>query len=330
MTWTADTLMVQARCYQCMPVSVRRGLILSLLCQWANHTGPTPPPVDCDPVYENWKNRLIAAPGNLWNLVSQNTRDAVCEFCKDLRAAGIIDMMHAVNVVIPDDYATMLYPLIYEVGNGLNPWVELGGPNSFGINGLQGGGADAGTGYDTGFIAANQPELNDATGGISVYSCTEGTVPDEQINQLECGVNDTLFGTEFDLGTWLPLDSLPTGFVWNVHAHPAATDPNEIPAFVSINRTAVTQLDLYRANGNIAFALIGTSVGSTAGAALPTIPAYWMCINLDGVTDSWTRKTVSFVAIHEGLKQGGGFTQVSDLYDAVVKMRTSFGGGLYP
>lgn len=321
-------LLAAAACYRCIPPQVMQATMISLLCQWAN--AEPVPPFECDPVYEDWKNRLIA--DGLWALVSQNTRDAVCEFCKDLRAAGIIDMMHAVNVVIPDDFDAMLYPLIYEVGNGNNPWLSNALSSlDFSINGLTGGGVDV-VGYvETGFIPDNQPELSDASGGISVYSCTEGMVPEESISQCECGCTDTIVtGNAFELRTWDPLpigNDAPFGVCWNLQAKPVFTDPAEIPAFVSMNRTAVNLLELYRANGLIPWgAPIATNIGDGTGEDQPGIEMYWMARNDDGVSADWTRKTVSFVAVHEGLTS----VQANALYDAVVKMRTSFGGGLYP
>jgi hypothetical protein len=45
------------------------------------------------------------------------------------------------------------------------------------------------------------------------------------------------------------------------------------------------------------------------------------------MADYHTTKRVSFFAIHEGLNEGGGFTEVTDLYNAVQTLRIRFGGG---
>lgn len=312
------SLLTAARCFQCIPSRVIRSAIISQLCRWANQ------PRGCnDPVYLDWKARVEAGVGP--GVVSDATNNAVCQFCLDLRLAGIIDKMHAVNVIIPDDFDAMLYPLIYRPGNGNSPWLNFNFVAAdLSVGGLQGRGADGNTYMDTGFIPSVQwGAFGNDEGGLSVYKAQPKSGQSD-INMEDIGVLVTP-DRWFEMQTYSPSYLDFETSCWSGNAQVlGGFAGSETEAFFSCSRLLTTDFRAYYGSSMIPFAQLGlTNALDVSLQQLPNIPVFFMAINLDGVAVDFSYNRISFVAVHDGLTQA----ETQDLFNAVQTLRTSLGGG---
>lgn len=312
---TAQELAAAARCYKCIPPAIKAAVQTYMICKWSEGGQGV-----CDhPVVLDWLARMAA---DFIPRPSDATIRAVCDFCEELDAVGIMDKMLVVNPIIPDSFLAMRYPLIYQAGNGYSPFIN----HNFVAADLDGNGiaGDALTKYfDTGFVP-NAHWADTISGGLTAYtnSLELGIEPDE----TEIGVNETILGDVFEISiqTYLSGGAFSDGLVfWKPSAVAAI---GELPGFWSINRIGYTDLALYRADSGTypPITTVDTDATDVSGQTVNQYPTWFMSKSTDGAFAGYCcSKRVSFMAIHEGLTQ----SEATDFYLAIQNLRMALGGG---
>ncbi len=251
---------------------------------------------------------------------TQATIDAAATFWASVVAAGISSKMIAVNMFAFDgSFVCARTPLI--VGPGIDPWAG-NIPDTvvyFSANGVKG--SNVGVTYlSTGVIPTATP-MGDYDAGLTAY-VYDGSVEDTsemgviedapyqkaaymQSSRASGGTNS--FG---DVGNNTAL-SEAIGAAWE--------------GYISINRTAQTELKLYKANSVTPHYLAASNAAPTAAWEASMIwPIYTHAINIANLSVATsTNHRLSFAAIHLGLTQA----QSLSLYNAVQALRTALGGG---
>lgn len=324
MTCDPQSLLDAVRCFSCIPAGMMASVGTNLLCGLVNKSREVP--ITCtDPQTDDWLARIDADP--LAIRPPPAIINAVCVFCHDLRAAGIFNKMIVVNPIIPPTNGTpaslraMLHPLIYEAGNTALPFTN----NNFlvadlNLNGLIGDGVSK---YiDTGFDPASH-WLAENSGGQTVYVSEPRQAFNDPNPECELGTVDLVTGYSHILAPTFQPVAFPNFLAYCWSNPTGITIPlGSFAAFYSANRTAVDQFDAYQATSTFPCQLIGQNLNDNSGETPPDASTFFMAQNGGGPIQ-YSTKRVSFMAIHEGLTQ----VEACALYDAVQRMRMSFGGG---
>ena len=141
-----QTLLGKSNCYACYGIPEFLLFELSLLGNWYNNLTP---PVVLQPQVQTWVTQARANGGN----PSNSTISAVNTFWVALQTAGIDSKMLLVNPLAPDDWNTLLTPLV--PGNGFTKWFDIGGIlQPFNTNISKGISGNATGAINTGFLPA--------------------------------------------------------------------------------------------------------------------------------------------------------------------------------
>lgn len=256
----------------------------------------------------DWAARVVTNGGAA---VSNNTLAAVSNFCGALDAAAIRSLMIAVNIIAPDNLIAATTPLIVDSGN--DPWTNTAFVAAdLTVQGLK---ANGSTKFlNTGVIPSVSFVVN-TDGGLTAYN----TFADVTASAGEMGSST---GATQDLVLYV--DTSNTAVLDSYNSTTARVTSNTPLTFglgfTSGNRVGANA-NIYAASSTQAFGSIGNV--AAAGGTLPAIAIFTGALNQSGVAASFSRKRLSFAAIHHGLSSA----QCQNLYNATQALRIALGGG---
>ncbi len=258
------------------------------------------------PLASDWAARVVvnggAAPSN-------NTVNAISNFCGALDYATVTPLLIAANVFAPDDLIASITPLI--VGIGLDPWTNNNFVSSdLSVNGLKGNGLNKYLATGVAPLSAYS-SIND--GGITLYNTF---ADDASPTDCFCGNGSTVF-------FGLTCDTLGNAQFYSHNAAGAVIVSTNLSyglGFSSGNRTSATSSNIYTANSYTAFSSIGSIAAS--GGSLSNQNLVVFARNY-GTIAGYSLKRFSFAAIHHGLTS----SQCQALYNAIQTLRQNLGGG---
>lgn len=304
-------LAAAAKCYKCVPKGWQKAVQTYLLCQWSEGGQG----VCSHPIVLDWLARIAA---DFVPRPSDDTIRHVCDFCYALDLAGITGKVLALNPVIPDSLQAMAYPLIYQAGNGFSPWINHGFVAAdLTAEGIRGD-IVVGKYMDTGFIPS--VSLTTDSGGMTIYESDTQQVPG-QLDEVELGCYSDPDVSGMVLSCY-------DGAAFSAYCY--TTVPNVVQvdtkAFYNFNRSSNVLLEGYRET-SATYPPFGPSVFNSifdqSAANLPTIPVYFMALNLNNAFINPSDKRVSLAAITTDLTIG----ELADFYEAIYWLRFALGGG---
>lgn len=329
MTCDPQSLLEAARCFGCIPAGMLASVGTNLLCQLTNRPGG----LECDdPQVIDWLARIDSDPTAI--RPPDNVIDAVCVFCKDLRSAGIFNKMLVVNPVIPPTDGTpaslraMQYPLIYQPANGISPFINSGFViGDLTIDGLRGSGTFSDKWMDTRFnpsIQWGNPEDNtNILAGLTTYEFDISNDPAVGTFETEIGCVDLGSTTSHLICCHHDFAGGFLSYCWSAATGIVVFPRVDITGYYSSNREAIDVFKAYHARSTIPHNLIGQNLADGTVDPVPNEFEYFMAQNNGGAGIDCTAKRISFMAIHEALTQSESLA----FYNAIQKMRMSFGGG---
>lgn len=319
---TPQGLARAAACFQCLPDGAIRPVKTNLLCQW----GRTPLFQCSDPMVVDWLARIAAggAPRP-----SNNTVQAVCNFCTALRTAGLQDVPFAINLVIPDSLDAMLYPLFSDVGPiGISPWLNNGFVAAdLNNDGLIGDGVSK---YiNTGIVPAGGDK------SLVVYESEAHHLAVPVVQEIDLGVYGFDFGIGVDLQTSLTSYDetffAGAGKAWSTDDDLGSGQPQflqaDTPGFygTSLGNNSL----LWYGSTGTGFVLRDNILTTPSTAPAPgTIYAFALHEFIPSIAvdnPNWfSSKRISFFWVSNYFLNAA---QMEDLFDAVQILRAALGGG---
>lgn len=269
----------------------------------------------------NWANRSVTLGGTT---ISDNTKTALRTFYSGLVSNSLLADMVAVNCIVPDSLTAARQPLIWNAGNEL--WTN----NNFTtadltVNGLTGDGAAK---YlTTGINNSTAQILTDNSGGISVMCYSSGG---GQIMGGTTGSGSTHFTLALPTNTG-GADTI-SFYCWGFSGASGANyltiaggyAAGLYPGFISGNRTASNAIAAYAASYSTPFATLATGTGAKTQNRFNL--AMLAMAGAQPAAGGFQLGTASFLSVHGGLSS----TKASALFDLVLAMRISLGGGYDP
>jgi hypothetical protein len=218
--------------------------------------------------------------------------------------------MNCVNIFAPDSLIACRTPLIK--GGGSDPWTNSGSfvDADLSVNGLKGDGV--GKYLNTGF----NPSVS-STNNNDGLTCYVSEVDDTIYPQAPVGIQfgggavNMIYQNGGGYYGFIETVTQPAG--WGMM----------VPGLWSTSRSSGTDLRLSYGGPFAPYNELATNSTLQANGE-PNGSIYAMCQNLNTVASSFFKGRVSFIAMHKALTLAEG----SALYDAVVQLRISLGGGL--
>ena len=256
----------------------------------------------------DWSTRVQSNGGAA---PSANTLVSISNFCGALDAASIRSLMVAVNVFAPDNLIASITPLIKDAGN--DPWTNANFVAAdITSQGLKGNGTSKS--LDSGVLPNGSFAIGDF--GLSIYN----TFADNTASVFEIYIGG---GSPTGIASSASSQALFDAFNATLGRTTSSTPLSFGLGFTSGNRTGASAASIYAANSLNAFSSIGSSVTTNASNP-PNLSLLVFATNTGGgVAGSWSKKRLSFAAIHHGLSSA----QCQALFSAVQALRQAFGGG---
>lgn len=277
----------------------------------------------------SWGDRVVANGGAA---VSSTTSNAVNCFYLGCVADGIWDDLWEVNCFVSDNLIAALTPLkVYSTGSwtGSNVWINhnfVAGDLT--INGLQGDGSskylDMGMKLKSG---ANTYPI-----GISIYrfASTNNYIPGYDIGTSGTslyGVSAAIYtDTTAYFGAY-NIANVNRDYVFATNTSTLLGGTNFV-GFLSGSRTNTSGIALYGGNSSSGFLTLTNSNSSVTDPTynrnyLDQTTIVFALNDRLGVIGNYSKHTLSFVAIHDGLTP----TKTQQLYNRVQSLRWMLGGG---
>lgn len=305
-----QSLLSQSQCYTCFGASTEDAIELALLSQIAiNGTGGGTTPTN--PVVLDWAARVVTNGGAA---PSAATIACVNTFYLAAVAAGLTAKWKHVNVFAPDNFIAATTPLIKL--DGFDPWVNHGFvAGDLTVNGILGDGVAKW--FDSGVQPRNYASLSSDC--ISTYIQSNNGVPACQ--GIISSSNDLGGGVFAQFRVYFCNDLRAT-------MHQTGTDMTTgntgFRGYVCSSRIAANQRNLYWANSTTPHASIFTDALADGINSLPTNTMPVFATSENTVISLFLNKRLSYASFGLGLTQAESLAE----YNAVVALRTCFGGGL--
>jgi hypothetical protein len=274
--------------------------------------GPFTSPLVVSGNASDWAARVVVNGGAV---PSDATIVALANFSSSMMSAGLWSKMIAMNVVAPDNLIASRTPFI--VGPGLDPWTNVGSSNVLAadvtVYGMQFRGAQA---LSSG-VAGNS--MLSTSGGITVLASavdlTSASGPidfgyEDTVPQTYCYVAARSTGNGAHQGANFSSNNVING------------TGIQTAGYLSLNRTGALTEALYYASPDIAHSLIGSNAGGQTQAPSASL-LYMGAAQSTGSISNYTKNTISFSAIHQGLS----ITESSTFASLIFTLRAALGGG---
>lgn len=253
----------------------------------------------------------VETNGGTKNILSNHAAKirALNDFCYNLRKYSFFSKIKVLNTFFPEcsaggnplNLVSLMTPLISLYGN--NPWTNYNfvvGDAS--ATGLKGNGISK---YIQTAINPFTCFSGNSSAGITLYysECTAAASQTEVFASSSLSIKQGSANSLWDM--YMPLSRITystTGFT----------------GYVSLNRTSLTQLDLYRASSSFSHAKVGTSTSPTAGRPNSSLILY-----ANSIPAEFSARTLSFFAVTDGLT----ITESADFYNLIQTLRMAYGGG---
>lgn len=260
-----------------------------------------------DPIHD-YNRKVVAAGGAN---ISTTTSNALRTYYSGLNTGGSLYQMVVANLLVPDNLAAAITPVIWRAG--LESWTpEHFSVTNLTVNGLTGNGSNKRllTGINPNTISG---------GGFSVTSAGISTMV---YNAPTLGVAD-FGGASGSAFFYNRIDAARAYYLcWRattINTDYLSAPPAITNGWHSGNRTAANAIALYHANSTVPFTMLTNATG-TASAPLLNLELYAFAAN--GIA-AFSDHTVSYIGLHSGMTSN----QSSNHYNLVAATRVLLGGG---